>query len=38
MAIPIGLGGLDQGVDLAGRQVLAGAKLDVRVTCRGNCS
>ena len=33
MTIPFGPGGLDQGVDLAGRQVLAGAKLGVRSAC-----
>jgi hypothetical protein len=30
MPVPVGLGRLDQGVDLAGRQVLAGPKLGVR--------
>jgi hypothetical protein len=38
MAVSVGLGGLDQGVDFAGRQVLAGAKLGVRSSCRRNCS
>ena len=30
MAVSVGLGGLDQGVDFAGYQVLAGAQLGVR--------
>jgi hypothetical protein len=30
MTVAVGLGGVDQGVDLAGRQVLAGAQLGVR--------
>jgi hypothetical protein len=38
MPVSIGLGRLDQGVDLAGRQVLAGPKLGVRAPGRSNCS
>jgi hypothetical protein len=38
VTVPIGLGGLDEGLDLAGREVLAGAKLRVWSTCRRNCS
>jgi hypothetical protein len=34
MALPVLFGSLDQGVDLAGRQVLAGPKRGVRATCR----
>ena len=38
MAVAVGLGGLDQRLDLAGRQVLARAKLGVRPPGRRNCS
>jgi hypothetical protein len=38
MTVSVGFGSIDQGVDLAGRQVLAGAKLDVRSPYRRNCS
>src|SRR5258706_12861474 len=38
VAISVDLGGLDQGVDFASCQVLAGAKLGVRSPCRSNCS
>jgi len=34
----VGLGHLDQGGDLAGRQVLAGPKFGVRAPRRSNCS
>jgi hypothetical protein len=34
VTVAVGLGGLDQGFDLAARQVLAGAKLDVSSTGR----
>jgi hypothetical protein len=38
MTVAVGLGGLYQGFDLAGRQVLAGAKLGIRSRYRRNCS
>jgi len=38
MPMSVYLGGHDQGVDLAGRQVLSGAELGVRTSDRGNCS
>jgi hypothetical protein len=38
MPVSVGLGGLDQGLDLAGRQVLPGPKLGVRAPHRSNCS
>jgi hypothetical protein len=38
VTVAIGPGGLDQGFDLAGHQVLPGAKLDVRSPGRRNCS
>jgi hypothetical protein len=38
MAAPIRLGDLDQNLDLAGREVLAGAKLGVRTSGWRNCS
>ena len=36
--VAVGLGRLDQGLDLAGGEVLPGAKLGVRTPCRRNCS
>ena len=36
--VPVGLGRLDQGVDLPGCQVLAGPKLGIRTPGRSNCS
>jgi hypothetical protein len=38
MTVAVSLRGLDQGVDLAGCQVLAGPKLGVRSPCWRNCS
>jgi hypothetical protein len=38
VTVPVGLGRLDQGLDLAGRQVLPGPKLRVRTPDRSNCS
>jgi hypothetical protein len=38
VTVPVGLGGLDQGLDLAGRQMLSGPKLGVRTPDRSNCS
>jgi hypothetical protein len=38
MALTVRLGGFDQAVDLAWREVLAGAKLGIRSPCRRNCS
>ena len=36
--VSIGLGGFDQGLDLAGGEVFARTKLCVRSPCRRNCS
>jgi hypothetical protein len=36
--VPVRLGRLDQGLDLAGRQVLPGAQLGVWAPGRSNCS
>ena len=38
MTVPIGLGDLDQGLDLPGRQVLPGPKFDVGASGRRDCS
>src|SRR5260370_40337580 len=38
MTVSVGLGGIDRDLDLAGREMLAGAKLGVSSPCRRNCS
>ena len=38
MTVSVGLGRLDQGLDLAGRQVLPGSKFGVRTPGRSNYS
>jgi len=38
VAVPVLLGGLDQGVDFAGCEVFSSTKLGVRSPCRCNCS
>jgi Pyruvate/2-oxoacid:ferredoxin oxidoreductase delta subunit len=38
LPVSIGLCGFDQGLDLAGRQVLPGSKFGVRTSGRRNCS
>src|SRR5262249_32658427 len=38
MALTVSLGSIDQGIDLAGCQVLASAKLSIRSTGWSNCS
>jgi hypothetical protein len=38
VTVAVGLGGLDQGLDLAGRQVLPGPKFGVGTSGRRNCS
>jgi hypothetical protein len=38
MAVPVAPGGLDQGLDLVGREVLPGPQLGVLLPLRSNCS
>jgi len=38
LPVAVGLGRLDQGLDLSGRQVLPGAEFGVRAPCRRDCS
>jgi hypothetical protein len=38
MAVPVAAGGLEQVLDLAGGQVLAGAQVGVLLPLRSNCS
>jgi hypothetical protein len=38
VAVPVGLGGVHERLDLAGCQVLPGAKFGVRAPARSNCS